>query len=58
MSTTMSTVISIIVIIVSISYPIFYWRKKKHNSHLQIGYKITFAVIFIFLFAVVFNLLL
>ncbi len=55
--TTLSTVLAILIILISIAYPIFYWKKKKNNTHLQVGYKVTFVIIFLLLAIVVFNLL-
>ncbi|MDK8179640.1 hypothetical protein [Paenibacillus sp. UMB4589-SE434] len=54
---TLSTVLAVLIILISIAYPIFYWKKKKNNTHLQVGYKITFVIVFILLAVVVFNLL-
>ncbi|MCG7406627.1 hypothetical protein MH117_04290 [Paenibacillus sp. ACRRX] len=54
---TLSTVLAVLIILISIAYPIFYWKKKKNNTHLQVGYKITFVIVFVLLAVVVFNLL-
>lgn len=58
MNSTLATILSICIILISIAYTLVYWKKKKNNTHLQVGYKIGFVIIFMLLAIAVFNYLL
>lgn len=58
MNSTLPTILSVLMIILAIAYLLLYWRKRKNNTHLQMGYKIVFGITFGMLAVVMFNLLL